>query len=324
MYRLLSVINLSGPYMAVNLSLDHLHTKDEVRKVFLALKSCLDEDPRLLVFTKDDTKQIILAGAGELHLADTVKRLTDRLDVELKAEPPQVLYKETFGRPLEAEGRFIRQTSSPARYGHCWLRFEPLPRGGGFEFVNQIHDEEMIPSKFIPFVKKGLERCMPRGSAGGFPVVDFRAALFKGSYHATDSCAMCYQIAAAIGFKQAIKQADSIILEPVMKVAFESPPAELPTLIEAIRSSRGRNESLQPAGGGWRGTADIPLKELDNFSNDLVCVFKVVQKLEVQFGYYDQVPDHLVEPIIRNSIFKDAYCDDLNSLDQTIDSFWEP
>lgn len=320
---MLSDTNLFAPYMALTLSLGHLRTKDEVRNVFLALKSGLDEDPRLLVFTKDETKQIILAGVGRQHLADTVRRLTDRLDVELKAEAPQVLYKETFGRPFEAEGRFIRQSSSPARYGHCWLRFEPLPRGGGFEFVNQIQDEEMIPSKFIPFVKKGLERNMSRGYAGGFPVVDFRATLFKGSYHATDSSAMCYLVAATIGFKQAIKQADLIILEPFMQVAFEGTSSDqLPLLIEAIRSSRGRSENLQPNGRGWRGSADIPLKELDNFSNELGCIFKEIQKLEVQFAYYDQVPDHLMESIIRNSIFKDAYCDNLDYLDQTIDSFW--
>ncbi|MCA1295516.1 hypothetical protein LBW89_21135 [Paenibacillus sp. alder61] len=320
---MLSDTNLFAPYMALTLSLGHLRTKDEVRNVFLALKSGMDEDPRLLVFTKDETKQIILAGAGKQHLADTVRRLTDRFDVELKAEAPQVLYKETFARPFEAEGRFNRQSSSPARYGHCWLRFEPLPRGGGFEFVNQIQDEEMIPLQFVPFVKKGLERSMTRGYAGGFPVVDFRATLFKGSYHATDSSAMCYMVAATIGFKQAIQQSDLIILEPFMQVAFEGTSSDqLPLLIEAIRSSRGRSESLQPNGGGWRGSVDIPLKELDNFSNDLTCIFKEVQKLEVQFAYYDQVPDHLMESIISNSIFIDAYCDNLDYLDQTIDSFW--
>ena len=195
---------------------------------------------------------------GELHLEIIVDRLKREHKVEVVQGKLQVAYKETIQKPVEAEGKYIRQSGGRGQYGHVWIKFEPLERGKGYEFENDIVGGT-IPREYIPGVEKGLEEAINTGVFGGYPVVDFKATLYDGSYHDVDSSEMAFKIAASMAFKAGMAKASPVLLEPIMKVEVETPEEYMGDVMGDLSSRRGRILGMEGRGGNQVITAEVPL-----------------------------------------------------------------
>jgi len=192
-------------------------TKADLEKLGIVLKKLQEEDPTFRVKTDEETLDVIISGMGELHLEVLVDRMRREFGVDINVGKPQVAYRETIKKAVEAEGKYIRQSGGRGQYGHVWLRLEPLPEGSGFKFINAIKGG-IIPQEFIPAVEKGVIESKEKGVIAGYPAVDFQATLYDGSFHEVDSSEMAFKIAASIAFQDAFKRADPYLLEPIMKI----------------------------------------------------------------------------------------------------------
>ncbi|WP_179223874.1 hypothetical protein [Paenibacillus tyrfis] len=326
-------INFFEPYMII--TINKPKTKNELKRMLLALKRCAEEDSNFMVYLNETSKQTIIAGNGEQHLHSIVDRLSSEFHLDINALKPQVLYKETIRKTVRSEGRFVRQSSSLSRYGHCWIELEPKLRDTGNEFVNNIVDENVIPSEYIPSVHQGIQQAMTCGVLGNFPVVDVKVTLYNGSFHQSDSNQMSYKIAGLMAFKNGMKQADPVILEPIMKLTVEAAEVNLPDVINEMPSMWLRKEEIESRDGMSIWTADVPLRELTNFTETLNFKIGGRGNCSAVFGYYDAVPENMKETIIHESSFRDANYEDLfywskwgkeeeeYHLNNFIESFWE-
>ncbi|WP_051775328.1 translation factor GTPase family protein [Paenibacillus tyrfis] len=326
-------INFFEPYMII--TINKPKTMNDLKRMLLALKRCAEEDSNFMVYLNETSKQTIVAGNGEQHLHSIVDRLSSEFHLDIDVLKPQALYKETIRKTVRSEGRFVRQSSSLCRYGHCWIELEPKLRDTGNEFVNNIVGENVIPSEYIPSVHEGIQRAMTCGVLGNFPVVDVKVTLYNGSFHEYDSCQMSYRIAGSLALKNGMKQAYPVILEPIMKLTVEAAECNLPDVIKEIPSMWGRKEEIESKDGMSIWTADVPLRELTKFTETLS--FKIGGKgnCSAVFGYYDAVPENMKETIIHESSFRDANYEDLfywskwgkeeeeYHLNNFIESFWE-
>ncbi|MGV2883664.1 hypothetical protein [Paenibacillus taichungensis] len=326
-------INLSDPYMTVIIQLPK--TKEEVKKILLGLKKCAEEDSDFVVYTQDTRKQIIIAGQGEQQLQGTIGRLRDEFGLEIDALKPQVLYKTSIQERVQSEGRYVRQTGGIHQYGHCWIELEPKSRDSGFEFINKIIDDYVIPDEYIPPVRSGIEEMMIRGIFGHFPVVDVKVTLFDGSFHSFDSKVMSFKIAASLAFRDGFKRANPVLLEPIMKVSMTTMKSQIPVYLEVLPSLRARNINFDSENGKSIITADIPLKEWLSFHEQCHELPVTNDHYSIEFGYYDVVPVHLYETIIQESNLEDAHYTDLfgwekwgkeneeRYLNDFVETFWE-
>lgn len=263
--------------------------KSDYEKMTIALRKMTQEDPSLRFTFDRETGQTVIRGMGELHLEIVVDRLKREHKVEATQGKLQVAYKETIQKSFDAEGKFIKQSGGRGQYGHVWIKFEPLERGKGFEFVDDIVGGS-IPREFIPAVQKGLEEAIQNGILGGYPVVDIRASLHDGSYHDVDSSEMAFQVAASLALKEGMRNADACLLEPIMKVEVETPDEYLGDVMGDLNSRRGRILGMEEKHGAQIVLAEVPLAEMFGYSTQLRSMTKGRATYTMEFDSYQKVP----------------------------------
>jgi elongation factor G len=272
-------------------------TKADQDKLGEALSKLMDEDPTFRVTVDEETGQTLISGMGELHLEIIVDRLRREFRVEANIGKPQVAYKETIRKKARAEGKFIRQTGGRGQYGHVWIEIEPN-RGKGYEFIDAIVGG-VIPKEFIPAVDQGIREAMQNGIIAGYPVIDVKVTLFDGSYHEVDSSDLAFKIAASIAFKEAAKQAEPVLLEPIMEVEVVTPDEYLGDVIGDLNSRRGRIEGINMRKDGQVVKALVPLAEMFGYATRLRSITQGRAIYTMQFHHYEEVPQQIADMIIE-------------------------
>ena len=276
-------------------------------KMVDALQKLVAEDPTLRLRYDQETGQLVLAGMGELQLEIVEDRLRREFGVQARLGKPQVAFRETIAREAIAEGRYIRQTGGRGQYGHVWLKVEPLPRGAGFEFVNQITGG-VIPSEFIPAVEKGVREAMEAGVLAGYPVVDVRVTLFDGSYHEVDSSELAFKLAAEIAFKEACKQAGMILLEPIMALEVLIPKEYLGDVLGDLTARRAKIKGVQElTGNAVMIEAEVPLAEVFGYATSLRSLTQGRGSYTMRPSHYEPVPVNIAERIILDRGYSMSY-----------------
>jgi elongation factor G len=271
-------------------------TKGDQEKLGVALGKLTQEDPTFKVFTDPDTGQTIISGMGELHLEIVVDRLLREFNVAASVGKPQVAYRETIRRNAQAEGRYIRQTGGRGQYGHVWLEVSPKP-GAKFEFVNDIVGGT-IPREYIPAVEKGVEEAMEQGPLASYPMVDVSVRLFDGSYHNVDSSEMAFKIAGSMAFKEAVRSADPVLLEPIMQVEAVVPEDYTGEVIADLNSRRGRIQGMLARGNAQVITALVPLAEMFGYATDLRSATQGRATYTMHFHQYEEAPKSVGEEVV--------------------------
>lgn len=274
--------------------------KGDEEKLSAGLQRLREEDPSLQVRRDPQTKEIILAGMGKAHLEIAVDRLKRKFGLEIQMKTPRVPYKETIHGRAEVQGRYKKQTGGRGQYGDCWIKLEPLPRGGGFEFVNQIVGG-VIPRQYIPAVEKGIVEAMEEGTLAGYPVVDMKVTLYDGSYHTVDSSEMAFKIAGSLAFKKGVLQANPGLLEPIMTVEVAVPDECMGDVIGDLNSKRGRVLGVEAKGKAQVIRAQVPLAEMLEYATQLKAITGDRGDYTMEFSHYDEVPQHLRERVIAES-----------------------
>jgi elongation factor G len=272
-------------------------TKADQDKMGVALQKLAVEDPSFRVKTDEETGQTIISGMGELHLEIIVDRMLREFKVEANVGKPQVAYRETITRAVEAEGKYIRQTGGRGQYGHVWLKVEPQPAGKGFEFEDKIRGGT-VPREYVAAVEKGVEEATEGGVLAGYPMVDVKASIFDGSYHEVDSSEMAFKIAASMAFKEACARAGAILLEPIMSTEVVTPENFMGAVIGDLSSRRGKILGMEPRAGMQVIAAQVPLAEMFGYSTSLRSATEGRATYTMQFSHYAQVPAHIGEEII--------------------------
>ncbi|MCX7974628.1 MAG: elongation factor G [Candidatus Aminicenantes bacterium] len=272
-------------------------SKADHDRLFQALDKFMHEDPTFKVGQDPMTGQMLVYGMGELHLEIIMDRLEREYNVRARLGKPQVAYKETILKKAEGEGKYIRQTGGRGQYGHCKIIIEPLPRGSGFEFIDQTKGG-VIPKEFIPAIQSGLREAMEIGVLAGFPVIDVRAVLIDGSYHEIDSTAMAFKIAGSLAFKEAAAKAEPVILEPLMRLEVICPDDYLGAVVGDLNSRRGKIEGLEIKAGLRVVKALVPLAEMFGYATVLRTLTQGRGVFSMEFFRYEQTPAHVAEEII--------------------------
>ena len=272
-------------------------TKAGQEKMTMALIKLAEEDPTFKTYTDNETGQTIIAGMGELHLEIIVDRLLREFKVEANVGQPQVAYRETFRKAVEAEGKYVRQSGGKGQYGHCKLRLEPLEPGQGYEFVDETVGGS-IPKEYIPAIDKGIQEAAKNGFLAGYEVVDFRAVVYDGSYHEVDSSEMAFKIAGSMGFKDGLKRANPVLLEPIMKVEIVTPEDYFGDLMGNVSSRRGTITGTEDRNGVKVIDAQIPLSEMFGYATDLRSRTQGRGQFTMQLSHYSEVPRSISEKII--------------------------
>jgi elongation factor G len=271
-------------------------TKADQEKMGLALSKLAEEDPTFRVRTDEETAQTIISGMGELHLEIIVDRMKREFKVEANVGKPEVSYRETISTKAEAEGKYIRQTGGRGQYGHVCLELEPLERGKGYEFVNDIVGG-VIPREYIPAIDKGIQEAMSIGVIAGYPVKDIRAIINDGSFHEVDSSEMSFKIAASMAFKDAFRKANPQILEPIMDVEVVTPEDFMGDIIGNLSSRRGRIENLEKRGKMTHIKCFVPLGDMFGYATDLRSMSQGRASYTMQFSKYEPVPNNIKEQL---------------------------
>jgi len=272
-------------------------TKAGQEKMSIALSKLAEEDPTFRTYTDQETGQTIIAGMGELHLEIIVDRMLREFKVEANVGKPQVAYRETIRKAVKSEGRFVRQSGGRGQYGHVVLEVEPLESGTGYEFVNKIVGG-VVPKEYIQPVDNGIQEAMESGVLGGYPVVDVRATLVDGSYHEVDSSEMAFKIAGSMAMKEALRKANPVLLEPIMKVEVTVPEEYMGDVIGDINSRRGRIEGMEMRAGAQVIRAFVPLAEMFGYATDLRSKTQGRGVYVMQLSHYEEVPASVMEKVL--------------------------
>ena len=280
-------------------------TKAGQEKMVLALVKLAEEDPTFKTYTDTETGQTIIAGMGELHLEIIVDRLLREFKVEANVGKPQVAYRETIKKAVEAEGKYVRQSGGKGQYGHCKIRLEPKEPGTGYEFVDETVGGS-IPKEYIQPVNNGIREASMSGVLAGYEVVDFKATVFDGSYHEVDSSEMAFKIAGSMAFKEAMKKANPVLLEPMMKVEIVTPEDYFGDLMGNVSSRRGTITGTEDRNGSKVIDALIPLSEMFGYATDLRSRTSGRGSFSMQFSHYAEVPKNIAEKIIGERAKKEA------------------
>jgi elongation factor G len=275
-------------------------SKVDQEKMGVALQRLAREDPSFRVRTDEESGQTIISGMGELHLEIIVDRMKREFQVEASVGKPQVAYRETIRKAVdEIEGKFVKQTGGRGQYGHVVIKLEPLPPGGpGFEFVDAIKGG-VVPREFIPAVHKGIEDSLPAGVLAGYPVVDVKATLYFGSYHDVDSNENAFRMAGSMAFKEGMRRASPVLLEPMMSVEVETPEDYAGTVMGDLSSRRGMVQGMDDiAGGGKAIRAEVPLSEMFGYSTTLRSLTQGRATYTMEFKQYAEAPKNIAEAII--------------------------
>ena len=275
-------------------------TKTDLDKMSGALQKLVDEDPTLRVYREPGTGESIMAGMGDSHVNVAVQRLKQKFGVELLTGEPKIPYKETITKVADVQGRHKKQTGGRGQFGDTWVRFEPLPRGTGFEFTEEIFGGS-VPNQFIPAVEKGMREIINRGVLAGYPTTDFRAVLYDGSYHPVDSSEMAFKLAAHKAFKVGIPAAGPVLLEPVMNMEITVPENFMGDIIGDLNTKRARVQGMDQKGAWSVITAQAPLAEIARYATDLRSMTQGRGYFKMEFDHYDIVPSHIASVIIEKA-----------------------
>ena len=278
-------------------------TKADQEKMGTALQRLAEEDPTFKVHTDPETNQTIISGMGELHLDIIVDRMRREFKVECTVGKPQVAYRETIRKTVEAEGKFIRQTGGHGQYGHCWLRLEPMEAGKGFEFANEVVGG-VIPKEFITPIQAGVEAAMEDGVVAGYPMVDIKVTVYDGSYHDVDSSEMAFKVAGSMAFKEGAKKADAVLLEPYMSVEVDVPEEYMGDVIGGLNSRRGRIEGMESENGESRIKGFVPLSEMFGYATGLRSATQGRGTFTMTFDHYEEVPKAISQQITEERLGK--------------------
>lgn len=273
-------------------------TKADQEKMGVALNRLAQEDPSFRVKTDEETNQTIISGMGELHLEILVDRMRREFNVEANVGAPQVAYREAIKKKVEVEGKFVKQSGGKGQYGHVWLIMEPNEPGKGFEFIDAIKGGT-VPREFIPAVEKGLRETIPAGVLAGFPVVDVKVTLFDGSYHDVDSNENAFKMAASIGFKDGMRKADPILLEPMMAVEVETPEDYMGDIMGDLSSRRGIIQGMEDNATGKVIRAEVPLAEMFGYSTTVRSLSQGRASYSMEFKHYTEAPRNVAEAIMN-------------------------
>ncbi|MCE3039726.1 elongation factor G [Helicobacter anatolicus] len=273
-------------------------TKADQEKMGIALGKLAEEDPSFRVSTQEETGQTLIGGMGELHLEIIVDRLKREFKVEAEVGQPQVAFRETIRSSVNKECKYAKQSGGRGQYGHVFIKLEPKEAGSGYEFVNEISGG-VIPKEYIPAVDKGIQEAMQSGVLAGYPVVDFKVTLYDGSYHDVDSSEMAFKIAGSMAFKDACRDANAVLLEPLMKVEVEIPEEYMGDVIGDLNRRRGQINSMEDRMGLKIVNAFVPLAEMFGYSTDLRSATQGRGTYSMEFDHYGEVPSNIAKEIIE-------------------------
>ncbi|MEJ2404759.1 MAG: elongation factor G [Candidatus Thiodiazotropha sp.] len=273
-------------------------TKSDQEKMGIALSKLAQEDPSFRVSSDEESGQTIISGMGELHLDIIVDRMRREFKVEANVGAPQVAYRETIRKPVEQEGKFVRQSGGRGQFGHVYLKIEPQEAGTGYEFVNNIVGG-VVPREYIPAVDKGVQEAMGNGVMAGYPVVDIKVTLYDGSYHDVDSSEMAFKIAGSMCFKEGAKKADPVLLEPIMKVEVTTPEEYMGDVMGDLNSRRGIVQGMDDSPAGRQIRAEVPLSAMFGYATDLRSATQGRANYSMEFSKYAEVPANIADAIIK-------------------------
>jgi elongation factor G len=275
-------------------------SKGDEEKITTGLSKLHEEDPTFTAAYDPVIKQTIISGLGDLHLDVMIEKLKDKFGVELEREKPRIPYRETIRATASAEGKYKKQTGGRGQFGVAWLRLEPVERGSGFEFADEIVGGS-IPSKFVPAVEKGVKERMEKGVLAGYPVVDVRVAVYDGKYHPVDSSEMAFKMAGSIGFRLAAADARPVLLEPIYNITVTVPDEYLGDVMSDVSSRRGKIRETGQQGRYQVVTAQVPLSELYKYSTHLRSITQGRGFYEQEFSHYEEVPGDVQARVVAES-----------------------
>jgi elongation factor G len=273
-------------------------TKVDQEKMGIALGRLAQEDPSFRVRTDEESGQTIISGMGELHLEIIVDRMKREFGVEAAVGKPQVAYRETFRKTLDSEGKFIKQSGGRGQYGHVWLKIEPQAAGKGYEFVDAVKGGR-VPREFIPAVKKGVDEALQDGVLAGYPVVDVKVTLFDGSSHEVDSNENAFKMAAIFAFKDGMRMANPVLLEPIMAVEVETPVDFVGNVIGDLSARRGVMHGQEDVAGTMVIKAEVPLGEMFGYSTTMRSLSQGRATYTMEFKHYAEAPKNIADSIIK-------------------------
>lgn len=273
-------------------------SKGDEEKVSLGLQRILEEDPTLKFVRDEESKEMILSGMGQVHLEVALEKLKRKFGVDVIMKTPKIPYRETIRATAKSQGKYKKQSGGRGQYGDCWIEIEPLPRGGGYEFIDKIVGGA-IPQQYRPAVEKGIIETMKEGILAGYPIIDMRVTLFDGSYHTVDSSEMAFKIAGSMALKKAFMEAKPVLLEPIMKVEVIVPEDTLGAVIGDLNSKRGKVQGVdsQPD-GSQKITALVPMAEMLVYANQLHSITSGRGLYSMEFSHYEEVPAHISQKVI--------------------------
>ena len=287
-------VHLPEPSIAFAISAKSRQDEDRLSN---AIQRILEEDQSLRFYRDPQTKEFLLAGSGQQHVEVIVSRLKKRYGVDVELKAPKIPYRETIRGKADVQGRHKKQTGGHGQFGDCWIRMEPLPRGGKFEFANEVFGGA-IPRNFIPAVEKGIVEAAANGYLAGYPVVDFKVTVYDGSYHDVDSSEMAFKLAARKAFKAAMQEAKPAILEPIMTVEVQAPVEYAGDLMGDLNGRRGRIQGMDTKGSTQIVRAQVPMSEMLSYQNDLISMTQGRASFQMEFDHYDYVPQLQADKII--------------------------
>ena len=273
-------------------------TKADQEKMGVALNRLAKEDPSFRIKGDEETGQTIISGMGELHLEIIVDRMRREFNVEANVGAPQVAYRETIRNSIEVEGKHVKQSGGKGQYGHCWIRMEPSGEGVGYSFADEIKGGS-IPREFIPSVDYGITQAMKSGVIAGYPVVDVKVAVFDGSYHDVDSSQLAFELAGSMAFKEGMRRANPVLLEPMMAVEVETPEEYMGDVMGDLSSRRGIIQGMDDDdSGGKIVRAEVPLAEMFGYSTDLRSKTQGRATYSMEFKHYSEAPKHIADAVV--------------------------
>jgi elongation factor G len=271
--------------------------KGEEEKLFTSISKMLEEDLTLRLTRQTETKEILLSGAGQMHIEVIGEKIKRKYGVEMTLKIPKVPYKETIKSKAKAQGKHKKQTGGHGQYGDSWLEIEPLPRGAGFVFEDRIVGG-VIPKQYIPAVEKGVVEAMSEGVVAGYPMVDIKVAVVDGSYHTVDSSEMAFKISGSLAFKKAVVEANPVLLEPIMNMTIKVPQESVGDVIGDLNSRRGKIMGMDSETKNEVITAQVPMAEIQQYARDLTAITGGRGTFSVGFSHYVEVPGQLTEKIV--------------------------
>jgi elongation factor G len=275
-------------------------SKEDEDKVSSGLHKLMEEDLGIRVVRDEQTGELLLNGMGQMHIEVIVEKLKKKFNIEVDLKTPKVPYKETIKSKASGQGKYKKQSGGRGQYGDVWITIEPLERGAGFEFVDQIVGGA-IPKQYIPAVEKGIKEAAAEGVLAGYPMVDFKVTLYDGSYHSVDSSEMAFKIAASMAYKKVAMEAKPVLLEPIMNIDIFVPEDTVGAVIGDLNSRRGRILNVEPQINGQHISAQVPMAEILKYAPDLRSLTGGRGMFTMEFSHYEEVPSHLAEKIVQES-----------------------